>query len=108
MTDAEGYRRRADEAECWARKCREKLKYKPQSRTTYEALHDQSIAEMFFNDALARAATRNPDNMVREMKEFEQDITTKYLSSTALDHQRFLDQLKRLVSHYLESENNSA
>jgi len=103
MTDAEGYRRRADEAERWARECRDKMSYKPQSRAAYEMQHDQAIAEMFFNDALARAATHDPDNMAREMKRFEQRITNEHVSSTAIDKQRFLDQLKRLVGHYLEN-----
>ncbi|WP_157081945.1 hypothetical protein [Sphingomonas pruni] len=44
MTDVEGYRRRADEAERWARECREKIGYKPQSRASYEMLHDRDGA----------------------------------------------------------------
>ena len=108
MDSAETFRKRADNAERWARECREKMTYKPESRAAYESQHDRALAEMFFNDALARAAASTPNDLMREMERFRTKISTTHISSTAIDHERFLDYLKFLVRGFVERPDGEA
>jgi len=99
-------RRRADENLRWANECQQKVSWKPQSAATYQRMHDEALAEMYFNDAMARGHSGNGSTPQREAKEL-QERNAEGLNAGTYDAQIFRDQLDRLITNFLAKDNPS-
>lgn len=94
------YRSRADENQRRASECKMKVGLTPQSADTYRRMHDEALAEMFFNDAMARAHSGNgstPDREARDLK----SSNAAGISCGAYDAQTFSVHLDMMLDNLL-------
>lgn len=94
------FRNRADENQRRASECKMKVGLKPQSADTYRRMHDQALAEMYFNDAMARAYSGNSSTPHSEARDLEA-INIVGINSGAYDAQTFSLHLKMLLDNLL-------
>lgn len=97
----ESYRAAADRAHAYCDECRMKMRTKPQSRMSYEHLHDQTMADAFFNDACAREFNKDKSKMKDVLKSHGIYLREKRVAAnTAIVPERFYDYYDRLVNNF--------
>ena len=92
----DSYRRCADENQRWASECKMKVGSKPHSADTYRRMHDEALAEMYFNDAMARAHSGNGSTEHREARDLKA-ANGIGLGSGAYDAQTFHTHLEMML-----------
>lgn len=101
FSEYDSYRRRADENQRWASECKIKVRSKPQSADTYRRMHDEALAEMYFNDAMARAHSGNGSTEHSEARDLKA-ANAKGLGSGAYDAQTFRTYLNMMLDNLLD------
>ena len=102
-SEYDAYRSRADENQRWANECKQKIGWKPQSADGYRRLHDEALAEICLNDAMARAHSGNGSAPRRELLELKKH-NTGGINLGVFDKQLFHDTLDRLIDRHLSAD----
>ena len=105
-SEYESYRRRAEENLRWANECKQKMGWKPQSANTYKRLHDEALAEMCLNDAMARANSGNGSTPQRELLDLR-ERNAAGINMGPFDKEVFRDALDRMIDSRLAADQAS-
>jgi hypothetical protein len=98
----EVYRRVANNAHRDCRQCLAKMPHNPASRSTYEDLHDRSLARGYFNDACAREWAEDKAVMIQRLRAAGQLLSID--RSAAFDEDRFRNHFHALVERFAANE----